>query len=147
MITEQSDFHFVEIKGEPALDMQEAARYIQRSYATLRNWLVRHPQIEQHRVGIRNKNFLLKRDLDWLLEHSEERFSSSLEGREFHFVNIQGRQALSVLDASGYMGITQSGLQKKLKKHPEITPIPFGGDTRKRYLFREDLDRLMNVHH
>jgi hypothetical protein len=143
--TEQNEFHFVEIKGEPALDMQESARYIQRSYATLRNLLIRYPHIKRYRTGVGNKNFLIKKDLDWLLEHAEARVPGLPEEREFHFVNIQGRQALSLLDASGYMGITQSGLQKKLKNHPEIKSVRFGADTRKRYLFKEDLDQLMGV--
>jgi hypothetical protein len=144
-MTEQNEFHFVDINGEPALDMQESARYIQRSYATLRNLLVRYPQIKRYRTGIGNKNFLLKKDLDWLLEHTEESVSSSPEEREFHFVTIQGRQTLPLLEAAGYMGITQSGLQKKLKNHPEIKSVRFGADSRKRYLFKEDLDRLMEV--
>jgi hypothetical protein len=71
-MVEHKEFHFTQIRGEPALDMNQAAQYIGRHYTTLRNILAKHPEIKRYRSGQGNKQFLLKKDLDWLQEHPDE---------------------------------------------------------------------------
>lgn len=136
-----SDFYFEKIGDELALPTREAARYIGRSYVTFRNMLNAHPEIRRRRTGVGNKQYILKVDLD-TLKDSIEKFP---ETADFKYTMINGREALNMSQAAGYLKMSYDGLRKRLMKHPEIKRV-CRSDGKEAFLYKEDLDRLQEFH-
>lgn len=148
-MSEAREIYFTKIGNKDAMSTQEACNYLGISYYTLRNRLAQHQEIGKYSIGKGNKHFLFKEDVDRLKQEADLGIVvdiKAVHAGDFHFIDVGGKQALNLQQSAGYLGITYSALQKKLKKYPDVKKHTCRSDTREKYLLRDDLDRMKEFH-